>query len=233
MRPTILLTRPKEGSARFAEQLRQACGSEVRILCSPVLRIDPVAFQADLTGYKALIFTSANAVPFVAPGLRCYTVGDATARAAQAAGMHPTSVGANAEALVRRILADGDQGPLLHLRGQHTRGDVARTLSEAGCATDEQIVYSQTECALTEEALRALASSLPVIVPLFSPRSARIFAWQLPENARVWVAALSPAVAEVFAGMAISRMEIATTPDAKAMLSVTQGLMDAVTRLEG
>lgn len=233
MRPTILLTRPQEGSARFAAQLRQACGSEVRILCSPVLRIDPVAFQADLTRYKALIFTSAHAVPFGAPGLRCYTVGDATARAAEAAGMHSTSAGANAEALVRRILADGCRGPLLHLRGQHTRGDVARSLSEAGCATDEQVVYTQMECALTEEAIRALTTTSPVIVPLFSPRSARLFVGQMPENAQIWIAALSPAVAEVFADMDISRMEIATTPDAEAMLRGTQGLMDAVARLEG
>lgn len=227
MPPSILLTRPQDSSIRFAAQLRDALGAEPRVVISPVLEIVPTGLSLDLASYKALILTSANGVPAGRKGMRCYTVGDATADAARQAGMLPVSAGRDAKALIRRILADGETGPLLHLRGAHTRGDVAKTLNAAGCSTDEAVVYSQDECSLTTSAIELLSADKPVIVPLFSPRSARIFASQAQGRGRIWAVALSPAVAEAVKDAGFELINVAAAPDAGSMLDEIKRLMDA------
>lgn len=225
MRPTILLTRPEDSAARFTAQLRQRFG-DIRIVQSPLLRIVPVEGDWDVTPYQALIFTSAQGVARGPRGRECYVVGQVTAQAATDAGMRVVAVEPDAQSLIRRILADPPPGPLLHLRGEHARGDIAQTLTAAGIPTQEKVIYAQTECPLNTQAQALLQEDSPVLVPLFSPRTARIFADQARGAAPLWIAALSPAVAQELHKLP-ARLEIAKTPDARAMLDATQRLMDA------
>lgn len=232
MRPIILLTRPEKASRRFAAQLREALGS-VEVVISPLLQISPLVQSVDLSGVVALVFTSAHAVPFGAPGMRCYCVGDATARAAKAAGMQAISAGSDATGLSRRILADGETGPLLHIRGAHSRGQVAQTLTDAGCQTREIVAYDQVARPLSDTAKALLGGESPVIVPVFSPRTAEIFSESANAGPNAWCAALSDAVAEKIENIPSERIRICSVPNAAAMSETVQGLMAAVGRLEG
>lgn len=226
MRPTILLTRPEDGAERFVQQLRDRFG-DIPVVFSPLLRIEPSGSQPDLTPYRGVIVTSANGVPNGGIGVPCHVVGQTTAQAARAAGLDVQTVEIDAQALIQRILADRVAGPLLHLRGEHARGDIALTLTAAGIQTDEAVVYAQKECPLTPEAQAVLHGKSPVLVPLFSPRTARIFAAQRPQAPLV-IAAMSPAVVQALGDMPVKLLEIAATPDANAMLDATQRLIDAL-----
>ncbi|SMO98750.1 uroporphyrinogen-III synthase [Thalassovita litoralis] len=233
MRPSILLTRPKDGAERFAAQLRARVGGNLRIVSSPLLDIVPIGTAPDISAYRGLILTSVNAVPFGAPGVKCYTVGDATADAARRAGMEPISAGADAQVLIRRILADAPKGPLLHLRGEHARGQIAQTLTAAGIPTDERVVYAQMGVPLSDAAQTLLNGDLPVIVPLFSPRTAGLFAKQYTGVAPVWAVAISDAAAQELRNSPIARIFVANAPNAQAMLELIEGLIDADTCIEG
>ncbi len=232
MRPTILLTRPENASRRFAAQLRDRVG-EIEVGISPVMCIRPLVDTVDVEGAVALILTSANAVPFGAPGMRCYCVGDATARAAEAAGMQPINAQGDAQKLIRRILADATTGPLLHIRGRHSRGDIAQTLTQAGCPTREIIAYDQVAQPLSDAAKAVLQGNSPAIVPVFSPRTAEFLASEGEVGPNVWGAALSPAVAEKVKNIHSDRLRGCAEPNAAAMLDTIEGLIDAASRLEG
>ncbi|MYM55318.1 uroporphyrinogen-III synthase [Thalassovita mangrovi] len=230
---TLLLTRPLASSQRFAAQLRERLG-DVQVVISPLMRIEPVGTAPDLVGAGTLIFTSQNALAAVpdGQGRPCYTVGDATAAAAQAAGFDPIAVEPDAEALFQRIMADRPAGPLLHLRGHHARGRLAERLTGAGIATDEKVVYEQRETALSDEAETLLSGEEPVIVPLFSPRSAKIFVSQYAGDAPLFIAAMSDAVADALGGLPVQQVARAAAPDAAAMIDTIEGLMDAARSLE-
>jgi uroporphyrinogen-III synthase len=163
-------------------------------------------------------------------GLPAWCVGDRTAQAARKAGYGARSAAGDAAALVAAILAEAPPGPLLHARGEDSRGAVADRLTAAGLPTAEALVYAQRPAALSDEARRLLGGADPILVPLFSPRSAEIFAAALadiPRPAPLWVAALSPAVADAAAPLSPARMAIAGAPDADALLQAAEGLIAA------
>ncbi|MBR9650384.1 uroporphyrinogen-III synthase [Thalassovita aquimarina] len=225
---TLLLTRPLASSQRFAAQLRQRLG-DVPMMISPLLQIDPVGRAPDLAGARAVIFTSQNALLAVAEGqgMPCYAVGSATADAARAAGFDPIAVERNAEDLFQRIMADHPSGPLLHLHGRHARGRLAERLTDAGIETREEVVYEQRETPLSTVAETLLRGEQTVIVPLFSPRSAKIFARQHVGQAPLFIAAMSDAVIEALGTLPVRRVERAQTPDATAMIAAIERLMAA------
>ncbi|WP_323781711.1 uroporphyrinogen-III synthase [Thalassovita sp.] len=230
---TLLLTRPLASSQRFAAQLRDRLG-DLPVLISPVLRIETILPAPDLTGMQMLIFTSQNALAALkaGQGRRCYVVGSATAAAARAKGFDVIAMERDAQTLFQRIMADAPQGPLLHLRGRHARGNLAGRLTAAGVATGEQVVYEQLETPLTEDAKTLLASDQAVIVPLFSPRSAKLFAAQQAGDAPLLIAALSDAVTEALDTLPVFRIERAHSPDAESMIDTIEGLLDAARSLE-
>ena len=80
------------------------------------------------------------------------------------------------------------------------------------------VVYDQLPQPLNEPALKALAGRAPVILPLFSPRSAGLLSEQaMDARAPLWLVPISPAAAARWqAGQA--RMLVADTPDAGGIL---------------
>ena len=177
--------------------------------------------------------------------LRAYCVGARTAEAARAAGFEAVSAAGDADALVDMILR-ACQGPsepargawserppetikacktaLWHLHGEETRGDVASRLRQAGIDVCSAVVYRQVPQALDQAAKAVLATGAPVIVPLFSPRSAALFSQTLPpDRAALWVVAISPATAGALAGFVPQRLQIARSPEAPAMLDAMAG----------
>lgn len=195
--PTLVLTRPRVASAR------EAARYDGPVVIAPVMQIVGRDVDVALDGFLGVILTSANAVPFL-PDLSdmpAYVVGARTAEASAATrGADVRLIAQDADDLVARLISSGDiSGPLLHAHGRETRGEVAGRLSKAGIETVSTVIYDQEPCDLTDAAKRVLHGSAPVILPLWSPRSATLVAGQtgaLPPN--VVVIALSPAVAEAW-----------------------------------
>ncbi|MCJ8140788.1 uroporphyrinogen-III synthase [Falsirhodobacter halotolerans] len=207
-RAPILLIRPEPQNAAFAARL-----------AAPVVRaplFDMRRLTPDLPPAAAVVFTSANAIvpPAVAP--RAWCVGDRTADAARRAGYDAISAQGDAEALVAAILASNERGPLLHLRGRDSRGDVARRLTDAGVPTVERVIYDMQPRPLSPEGQALLDGAAPVIVPLFSPAAAgRFAAVAAGARAPLCLPCLSPAVARAAPP---GLVRVCPRPDAAAML---------------
>ena len=238
MAPILLITRPEPSGAAFADRMRAAMGCGVEVILSPVLRIEHCGSLPDLRRYKTLIFTSRHAVEaYVALGgvrdIPAYAVGDATGRAAQAEGMRVRVCDGDAASVIARVTADKVSGPVLHLSGDHVARDIAKDLTQAGIVTDQAVIYRQVAVGLSAQACAALSGERMVVLPLFSPRSARLLFEGTDVSAPLLVAAISEAAArEVPADVAV-RLDIARSPDLEAMVALTGRLLDAGKRLEG
>ena len=233
--PPFLLTRPEAQGDRFADQLRARFGAETEIRSSPLIAPRFIATQLPDSVYSGLIFTSETGVAAfrqISADIRlpAWCVGDRTAAAARAAGLAAISASGDAAALAEAIRRSAMPGPFLHLRGQDTRGELADTLNFNGITTHEAVVYAQDAQPLNDVAVRLLRGTGPVIAPLFSPRTAKLFAAEaarLAVTAPIWVAALSPAVAREAAAAAPARLATAVQPDAEALLDAIECLLAA------
>lgn len=231
-RPTLLLTRPEPAATRFAAQLRERFGDGLEILSSPLMA--PVFLAAPLPGggWQGTIFTSETGVE----GLRRLTdrrgpaicVGPRTAEAAQAAGWQAEVIGGDAEGLVAALAAQPRPGLWLHGRGREAAGDLAARLRKAGMSVAEAVVYAQEPRPLTDAVRARLMDGAPVVVPLFSPRSAKLFVAQTRGTvAPLLVAAISKAAADAVGPLGALRVECAPTPDGPGMLTALARLMGA------
>lgn len=224
-RALIVLTRPQAQSERFAQMCREGLGVQTRIILSPLLKIELLPAKLPERAYDGLIFTSENGVRAykqtqLGLGIPAYCVGERTAKAAKAAGLVAYSADGSADNLVAMVNSAKVAGPMLHIRGQHTRGDVAgRVTAEVG----EVVAYRQTTLPLSDEAQAALQGDVEVILPLFSPRTAKIFFQQAgPISAPLQVISMSEAVNDAVLGSnnaQNTQLTVATAPDAQAMLS--------------
>ena len=219
--PLILLTRPKAASVQFADALQKALGP-VAIRIAPLMEIVASGDLPDLDKAGGLIFTSAAGVAVFAAqtgrrDLPAWCVGARTAAAAAAIGLTAQSADGYADALVALLSQAAPQGRLLHLCGTHQRGDVAARLVAAGLAAQAYQIYDQRAVAPDAGFATALAHPGPVIAPLFSPRSATLFA-QAAENAPVIPVALSNAVRDALPQAMAARALIAAQADAPAMI---------------
>ena len=213
MTPTLVLTRPDAQSRALAAEF----GAGVRVVVSPILEIQGTEAQMDLAGYAGVILTSANAVRFgpELAGVRADCVGKVSAAAAQGVGAVIGAVAENADALVGLIEGPG---PLLHLRGEHARGAVAERLSSAGIETHEAVVYRQVARGLTDEARAAIEGDAPVVLPLYSPRSARLVGAGVSRlGPGLRVIAMSQAVGEAWARATGGAAEVCVTPSGAEM----------------
>ena len=213
--PVLLLTRPEPASRRFAAE---AAYLGLQTIISPVLRIVPVAHEgARLAQARGLVFTSIHAVPAAGAGRGrpAICVGPATAQAARAAGFDVTEGPGDAARMMP--LLEGLGAGWLHPHGAH----VARPLPVPG-----MVVYDQLPQPLTEAALKALAGRGPVILPLFSPRSARLLSLRAAEaRAPLWLVPISPAAGAEWRA-AQARLAVAPTPDAAGILRAISTLLD-------
>ncbi|MDO5706528.1 MAG: uroporphyrinogen-III synthase, partial [Paracoccus sp. (in: a-proteobacteria)] len=216
--PTVLLTRPDADSRRFADQLAaDADTSALPVLIAPLMRIVPLPHDpAALEAARGLLFTSAQAVPFAGAGRGriAYCVGGHTAGAARAAGFDVIEGPGDAAGLAP-IVATATV-PLVHPRGRY----LARDLGAQGV-----IVYDQEQLPPEPTALDLLAGDAPVILPLFSPRSARLAAGMAQgSRAPLWIAPISVAARQAWDGPA-ARCETALTPDAPGIHAAIRRLV--------
>lgn len=214
--PVVLLIRPQEAAERFAAQIAPI---GLRALVSPMLRIVPVAHDAAALGAATgLVFTSENGVRYAGPGRGrpAWCVGPRTAKVAAAAGYDAITGPGDAARLIPLI---SDLGPgWLHAHGTH----LAATLPVPGV-----VVYDQQALPLSAPAQALLRGRAPVILPLFSPRSARLAAQALAHLAAkgplapLWLLHISEAARKAWEthwpGPPLPAT-VTDTPDAEGML---------------
>lgn len=223
VRPTLLLTRPEPQSLEFAAAFRMRFGADWPIVISPLTDIrfldaGPVPADAD-----SVIFTSQNAVEGFARlspdfDIVAWCVGERTAATAKQTGFDTRIGPGDATSLARMIIAESAGQRMIYARGRTIAVDMAALLDSCGFEVLPLIVYDQVRRPPTSLALSAIGGSRPILLPLFSPQSARIAAEAFPDaTAPILVAAMSPAVAEAAADLSAKRTVVAARPDGEAM----------------
>lgn len=234
MPPTLLLTRPEAAARRFLALCEAQAGRPIPAILSPLMTLTPLPVSLSERPAALLLTSEAGAERAGAlglAGLSAWCVGPRTALVAGRAGLIACEAGGDAEALVAAVLAARPPGLLLHLRGEHARGEVAARLRAGGLRAEEAVVYAQDALPPTLEARAALDGPQPLVAPLFSPRSAGLLlAWE--PRAPLLVAAMSEAVADAAEGLQIRRLLVAERPDAPAMARAVAALLGGA-RLEG
>jgi uroporphyrinogen-III synthase len=230
-RPVLVLTRPEAASSRFAAAFSERFGRDWPVLIAPLMQI--AAVPAEIPQAAAVIFTSENAVRFwpaaaPRPSL-AWCVGARTAAAAAASGFAVRQGPGDAQGLVAAIRAAGAvDGPLVHAQGRHVAQDLAAELNSAGIETFSVVIYDQVALPAPPALTALLAGKAPVLLPLFSPRSAELLQNACPtRRAPLWLATMSPAVHGAAAALKAARQVCAATPDAGAMLDALAVLIAA------
>ncbi len=166
-------------SAAYAAELQQVFAGKVTIVQSPLQDIVPLKTAISLKDVHHLLFTSANGVRVFCDlserrDIPCLCVGDKTAAVARALGLEAVSAGGNVQdlAALMRKYDHADDGQFLYLHGQHTAREIPGKIRDI-------VIYDQIGCELTKTAKSALTDHAPVLVPLFSPRSADLFMQQI------------------------------------------------------
>jgi uroporphyrinogen-III synthase len=212
-RPILLLTRPGDDSERTAARI----GADV--IVAPILQIVPVDHDgAALARAPGLVFTSAHAVASAGPGRGrpAICVGERTGQVARDAGFAVIQGAGTADSLVPLIAAS--PVPLVHPHGRH----LAQRLAVRGI-----VVYDQRPQPLTARARAALMGARPVVVPVYSPRSARLLAGMAAgARAPLWLVAISDAAAAVWTAPA-ARRAVADQPSGRAMDAAIRAMLAA------
>lgn len=233
----LLMTRPSAASERFVELLPASLRCQLTVIYAPLLQIMPLSVSTDLSGYRGVIFTSANgvaAVNSVPPdNVPAYCVGERTTKAAQSAGWDARQCGADAEELVRYLAQFNPAAPLLHLHGKHTRGDVAIRLNALGVQCSGRAIYEQNLMPVSVQARRKIATQSSVIVPLFSPRTARHFASLGLDQINLSLIAISEAVADELKDLKCNSLRVSKTPNAAGMIELVRDAAVRLAHLEG
>ena len=231
----VLLTRAEAQSRAFATALTDRFADRLRPVIAPLMAPEHLRPALPAGTFAGVIFTSAQGVEAaVRLGVplprQAWCVGTQTAAKARAAGFEAHAAGGDAAALVAAIIGKPPTGRLLHLRGEDSRGEVAERLVSAGIETESVVVYRQAAQPLAPDAVALLQAEGPVIVPVFSPRSAALLHAALPADLRadLSLVAMSDAVAEALAKVPHLALAVAKRPDADAMLEAVAECLDSL-----
>ena len=219
--PALLLTRPIERSHDFAKML----GIAVRIEISPVIKIIPAQSDVNIKGYDAVIFTSSTAIRMAGQGHKAWCVGMRTTQQARAAGFDAHMAGADVAEMVKMLRQTPPQ-TLLYLRGKHITCDLITALPEHRIT--QQVIYDQQCVDLTPKAKALLNNIQPVLVPLFSLRSARLLFMQHSCWQHHIAAAISPRVAKLAISAGFSAVHVAKESDVVAMVDLVRILIETI-----
>ena len=222
----MIMTRPEAGGQAFVRNMPADLRQRLKIIESPLLSIEAVVQDPGSDDAGAAIFTSANGVRFApeARGRKAWCVGRSTTQAARDAGWDAVTAGPDSAGLIETLRRERPEVSLVHFSGVHTRGKVVEKLAEDGLSVRRVTVYDQPLLALSEAARAVLAGDDPVIVPLFSPRTAAWFVEQCPEPGNVIAVFLSAAVARATGQARFAQQVISAWPDARSVVNCIENL---------
>lgn len=219
----VWITRAQPGAAATARRVAALGFSPV---IDPLLAVEPIAVTIDLAGVAALAFTSANGVEGFTRccerrDLPVFTVGAATAKAAQDAGFAQTLSAEGDVGALERLIAEARPGPVLWAGAQTPARDLVAGLRARGMPAQGVAVYATVEREPLAATLRLLDA--PLIALVYSPRAAGALARILKDRAYVdlRLLCLSSAVAAPLIDLAEPRfVAFAPRPDESALLQL-------------
>ena len=232
----LLVTRPDEDASATIAAL-EALGHEA--IAAPLLTIQPMVEAAiPDEAWQAILITSANGARAIAghadfekfKSIPVLTVGAASAEAAREAGfISVVSAEGNVELLVELVVSELDPsaGPLLHVAGSVTAGDLKGGLEKHGFRVVRVVLYeAQVAERLPDAAREALAAGKVDGILFYSPRTAASFA-TLVRKAELDAAlktltayCLSAPVAKALAGLPFCDIQVSDEPKQPALLSL-------------
>ena len=178
----ILLTRPLDDCYEMILKF-QSLGHQISHL--PLLKIDKVDYEhINFLDYKAIIFTSTNAVKFldlkiIDKNLLCFCVGNATEKKARSVGFQNViAAEGNVENLKELILQNFDKkkGKLIYVSGEIISIDLDKQLIELGYSMKRIINYRTNHNEkFDENFVEKLKINKPDIVYVYSQNSALSF----------------------------------------------------------
>jgi uroporphyrinogen-III synthase len=193
-------------------------------ITAPVLQARPITgVRLDLAGVDAIAFTSGHAIAaFAALGpvrdLPVFTVGEATASLARAAGFTQVrSADGNAETLAELIAREQRGGVLvLHPTAREPAADLTGLLAARGIKAMPLTVYETVPTALAAPPADADA------VLIHSARAAARVAVLIEQTRRLDLEAyaISPAAAGPLAPLGLARLDAAPFPNESALLDL-------------
>jgi uroporphyrinogen-III synthase len=216
----VAITRALPDAEATAARVRALGGAPI---LAPLLTIIPCAYNTNVEGAQALLFTSANGVRAFPDARRLadkpvLAVGDATAEAARAAGFNDVrSADGDAAALaaLAKATLSPSAGKLIHIGGEHLAGDLEGELHATGFTTERRIAYAARP-ALT--APSALLQPLDIVL-FHSARAAETFVGLGAPNAdQLTAACLSQAVAGAASMANWARIIVSPAPREDALL---------------
>jgi uroporphyrinogen-III synthase len=199
MAATVLITRPLAQAEAFAQALYFAHGAKVQTVISPLIEIVPLPVTENFADVSHVVFTSVNGVAAadrigVPTSIVAWCVGTKTAEMAETAGFDVRIAGGTSDSLAALIVAESPTGRMVHVRGRHVAGQLIENLADAGITCETTIAYDQIASPLTQAAVDLLRGQDPVIVPLFSPRTAKLFTETADVNAPLHLILISDVV---------------------------------------
>jgi uroporphyrinogen-III synthase len=219
----VWITRARPGALATAERVA-ALGFEA--IVDPLLSVEPLDAEIDLTHVAGLAFTSANGVEAFARlsgdrSLPVFAVGRATAKAAHGAGFASVSSADGDVEDLCRLVAAGAAGPVLWAGAKEPAGDLVGMLRGCGVMAKGVAVYETLERTPSDEILTRLDA--PTTALLHSPRAAHALAALLRGRSvsGLSVLCLSEAVAAPLQGLSELRsVAFAPRPDETALLEL-------------
>lgn len=218
----LIIVRPEPGASATAARAA-TLGLNTRVI--PLFDISPQAWSLpDPAHFDALLLTSANAVLHAGPGLLalghlpCYTVGPATAAAAQAIGLCPVLTGNSGAQAVVDVMAAAGVRAILWLSGS------ARTHIVAAPPARITAIATYSAMPVVDPGGWYEATADRAVIMLHSVRAAQRAA-QLagPMAKHLTLLAISPAVADA-AGPGWRGCAIAERPSDAEMLAMARQL---------
>jgi len=176
----IVITRPKEDSSNLIAKLINLGHSVTHL---PIIKIEKLKTKKiNLENYKAIIFTSSNAIRFMNiekfdSKIKCFCVGNATEFTAKQAGFINTyssegTVDSLIELIIRTI--DIKSGKLLYLSSEFISKDLDSDLIGAGYSVDRISNYTSLPVeTIDEKTLNSFKKNPPDVIFIYSSRSAK------------------------------------------------------------
>lgn len=225
---SLVMTRPVARSQAFWDALPAHLRKEFSLVLAPLITIEALDVDYTLPPNARVIFSSVNGVSFApsGDGRTAYCVGPATTEAALSNNWKAKTMGGTADALVATVSQlPVFEGPLVHLSGRHTRGNIARRLMENGLPVRHIVTYEQRAHPLSEEAKLILKGKEPAFIPLFSPRTARHLAKEIGSASSATFIALSRNVAAEVTDLGAVVQFVADEPNAAAMVKAIESAL--------
>ncbi|MDB9735721.1 uroporphyrinogen-III synthase [Candidatus Pelagibacter ubique] len=175
----ILFTRPLEDCHEMILKF-QSLGHDISHL--PLINIEGLKYEAlNYSEYKAIIFTSTNAVKFldiknIDKKLKCFCVGSATEKKARSVGFQNVFAAegnvSNLKELILQNFKPSD-GKLIYISGEIISSDLDKELISSGYTIERLINYRANPIEKYDESfIEKLKLKMPEITYIYSQNSA-------------------------------------------------------------